>query len=229
METRLVPWSYSRLDTFKQCPKKFWHMNVAKDVPFEQSAAMKEGELQHKMLEDRVSKGTPIPAGYEPLEPIAQSVVRAPGKTFTELKMALDYHLQPCGYSDWKNAYGRVIVDVLKINGEAAWAGDYKTGKPTSDGLQLRINAAFLFAYYRDVDTVTTSYVWLKTRTVDTETYTRADLAKMWSDGILPEVDRLQEANKLNSWPAKANKFCAWCPVNKAGKCDQAGAPARFK
>jgi hypothetical protein len=222
-----LSWSFSRIDAHKTCPKKFWHISIRKDVPFEQTAAMKQGEIQHKMLEDYVSKGTPMPTGYEFLATVGDSFRNARGTKFTEFQMALTEDRRPCGYKDWDNAWVRGIIDVMVMDGPSAFVADYKTGNPTFDEMQLKLFAVMLFAHFPEIHTVTTAYIWLKTKTIDKCTYTRSQEAELWA-AILPDVDALQESNRLDYWPAKPNKFCAWCPVNRKGMCDKANAKPRW-
>lgn len=226
VETKIITWSFSRLDTFKKCPKQFAHSNIYKDVPFKETEATLEGTRQHEMLEARVSKGTPFPVGYEHLEAIAAPILNAPGQTFTELELALDIHRRPCGYRDWKNAWVRAILDVLKINGSIAWAGDYKTGKRSSNFDQLTLAALVLFAHYHDVETVVVSYLWLKTGEIDSRTFKRTQIPELWRS-FETDLEVYNEAHKLNNWPAKPSKLCAWCPANAMMKCDVAAAAPR--
>lgn len=218
-----IAYSHSRLNLFNECPKHFWHLNIKKDVIFQQTDAMRAGEVAHKQLELRVSEARPFAPGYEKYEPIAQAVLRAPGKTFTELKMTIDRQFQPCGYSDWGRAYGRAIVDVMKINRDTAWAGDYKTGSPGyGSEKQLKLSSLFTFIHFPDVQRVTASYIWLKSNTMNHQVYERAQMDSMWAD-ILPDVEALQTANRTQVWSARpSRRACSRCPVKAAGKCDYA-------
>jgi len=216
-----IPISYSRIATFKQCPKKLNEMSIAKTVPYVQSDAMRQGEIVHKMLEARVAHGTAFPHGYEHLEPIAASIVRAPGQTFAELALTFDRDLQSCGAREWDKAWLRVSVDVAKIYASIAWAGDYKTGNRNFDELQLKIYAAALFQAFPDLETVSTSYIWLKEKHLDEPTrYSRSDAPGIWNE-IFEYSKRIEEARRKNEWPATPNRFCKWCAVLKAGRCEE--------
>lgn len=232
-EVKPISWSHSRLDTFEKCPKQFWHMNIKKDVPYIESSEMAQGKLVHKMMEDRVGKGVAIPIDYAArLEPLAGSILAAPGKKFVEMQLALDWSRRPCGYRDWDRVACRIQVDVAVINGSSAWLGDYKTGNRKFDEAQLRLSAAGAFAHWPDVSTIKTSYIWLKgtepitEKSFDSCTYTRDELPDMWEE-IQPKVDRLQEANRTGNWVARPNRFCPWCAVNKKGLCNEASGPPR--
>lgn len=223
MEVKPIAWSHSRIKDLKQCPKLCQHKNVIKDIPFETSAAMEQGKLVHKMFEDRVSVAKPFPHGYEKYESVALPIIRAPGQTFTELQMTLTQAMTPTGWFA-KDAWCRVQVDVMKINGTFGWAGDYKTGKVDFDESQLELTAAVMMTLYQELEQVTTTFIWLRDGITNGNTYTRAQLPVLWSK-LLVEPTRMQEYNTTNQWPARPSYKCAYCPVNKLGKCQQAGAP----
>jgi hypothetical protein len=53
----MTAWSYSSISTFKQCPKKYYHLKVAKDVKDTSSEAMLYGNQVHKAAEDFIKEG----------------------------------------------------------------------------------------------------------------------------------------------------------------------------
>ena len=56
-----VQWSYSSLKTFQQCPKKYYHLKIAKDIVDQGGEAAVYGTLVHKAAEDYVRDSVPIP------------------------------------------------------------------------------------------------------------------------------------------------------------------------
>lgn len=221
MQPKRIPISYSRIDTFKTCPRRFHETVVAKTVPYVQSEAMRQGEIVHKMLEERVVSGKPLPRGYEYLEGIAETIHNAPGQTHCELGLTYTETLEPCGNRDWDRAWLRLSIDVAKIRGDVAWAGDYKTGTRHFDELQLKIYAAGMFQAFPDLDTVATSFIWLKEGHIDDPTiYRRSDAQAIWAE-IRNYSDQIEASNRDNLWPPQPNRFCKWCPVNAAGRCEE--------
>ena len=217
-----IAWSHSRLDTFQQCPRKLFEISIAKNVPFEQSTAMKQGEIVHKMLEDRISKGTPFPLGYEHLEKVVAPVlaVAGEGQCFTELALAWDKEFKSCGTRDWDRCWLRVSYDFAFLRNKTLFIFDWKTGNPSFSEAQLLLYAATAFLAFPDVEEVVTAFAWIKTNMLDSKTYYRTEVKTMW-EKILPEVQKLQDANALNIWPATKNKYCNWCAVKKAGRCPE--------
>jgi hypothetical protein len=220
--TRPIAWSFSRLDGFEQCPKKLNEISIKKLVPFKQSDAMKQGEIVHRMLEDRISKGTPFPVGYDHLEKVVAPIlaVASEGQCFTELALAWDKNFNSCGYKDWDNCWLRVSYDFAFLRGDTLCIFDWKTGNVDFKALQLQLYAATAFLAFPAVEKVVTAFVWLKPGIVDPMIYLRSQLPVLW-DEILPRVQKLQDANALDIWPATPNKYCRWCEVNKAGRCDE--------
>ena len=187
---------------------------------------MAEGKAVHKALELRIADGTPLPPQYHKYEPLALGILRTPGRALTESQMTLTQSLTPTGWFA-KDAWCRVMVDVMKINGANAWAGDWKTGKVKLDEHQLELTAAVIMTQYTEVQTVATSFIWLRDSILDSRTYHRDGLAKLW-DRLLVVPAQIQESAATNNWPANPSKrHCGYCPVNGLGKCAKAAAPFR--
>lgn len=223
--TKLMSWSHSRIDDFKRCPRMFFEKNIAKTVPFEQTEVMKEGDRVHKMLDQRIRNTVALPIDYKHLEPLVLSIVNAPGETMAEQRMTLSDKLQPTGwFSD--DAYCRVIVDVMKINRDRGFMGDWKTGKIKFDEHQLKLFAATGFLFYPSLTQITTAYIWLKSKALDPKVYRRADLPKMWSE-LLVEPTRMQDYANRNYWPERPGPSCRYCGVNKQRRCASAAEPYR--
>lgn len=220
MTDTILAWSHSRIDTFKKCPKMLWHQAIAKDVPFEQSEQMKWGDRVHKALEYRVRDKVPLSAEMAQYEPIAVSIERAPGNTLCENKITLNVALQPTGWFS-PDAYVRVIVDVMKLNGSVGFMGDYKTGKIKFDEAQLKLFAAAGFQAYPHINQWTTAYIWTQDKVIDPAVYKREQLPQLWEE-LLQEPKRLQEAYVMDHWPPKPGWHCGWCGANKFGKCESA-------
>lgn len=205
----LPAWTFSQLEKFETCPKQFYHVRVAKDVIESQTEATLWGSRVHTAMEDRIRDGTPLPEGMEQWEGFAKQICAMPGEKLAEEKMALDKSFQP---ADWDNAWTRGIADMLIVHGNKAATLDYKTGKRKLTH-QLMLYAAYTFAYYPEVETVTTGFVWLRDKKIDRETFTRADISTIWGT-FLPKVRKLEIAYEKDKWIARPSGLCnGWCPV----------------
>jgi hypothetical protein len=224
-----LAWSFSRLNTFDECPKQLFHTQVVKKgsserADFIQTQPMKDGNEVDDALTMRISRGTPLPEKFTPYEPIAAMVCAAPGVKLTQAKFALDQNLAPCGYSDWDRAFVRVIFDLAIINGDHAYIWDWKNGQIKISELQLKLFAAVGFKQFPELETIDTSFIWLKHGVTTDNLYQRREQPELWAE-IMPLVEQIQIAFKTNYWPAlpkRGKATCGWCPVNKAGLCASA-------
>lgn len=58
-------WSYSSITLFDQCPKKYYHLRVAKDIKEPESDAMMYGKDLHSAAEHYIRDDKPLPAKYD--------------------------------------------------------------------------------------------------------------------------------------------------------------------
>jgi len=210
-------WSHSALQTFEQCPRKYYYLKVAKSVKEVPSDAMTWGKTVHTHLEQRIRDGTPLPAILAPHEPIAAKIAASKGTVLVEQQLALTRDLQPTSWFD-KSVWLRCILDVAIIGKAKAVILDWKTGKRKFENDQLKLFAITTFHHHPEIDTVDTGFVWLKENKIDKETFTREQLPELWQE-FIPRVERLNLAFEHDRWPAKPSGLCSWCPVGK-DKCE---------
>lgn len=209
-------WTYSQLDTFESCPKKFYHTKVIRDVVEPPTEHTDWGVSVHTAFENWIKDGTALPEGMTQWQTLANKIAKMPGEKHPEVKFAIDRSFQPC---EWGNAWSRGIADLLVLRGDKAVVMDYKTGKrkPTE---QLNLYANYVLHKYPDVNTVHTGFVWLKEKkidwnvgTIDKKPITRETMPAVWQE-LLPRVRRLELAYENDKWPAKTSGLCkGWCPV----------------
>lgn len=202
-------WTYSQLDTFESCPRKFYHIKVKRDVADPPTVHTEWGTKVHAAFEGFVKDSVLLPEGMEQWQPLASKLANLPGDKLCEKQYALDRNFQP---TTWNKAWTRGVADLVVINGKNAIVADYKTGKrkPTE---QLDLYAAYVFHHHPDVQKVTTGFVWLKERKIDWQPRTRNELPIIWQS-LAPRVKKLENAYERDSWPAKTSGLCkAWCPV----------------
>jgi hypothetical protein len=205
-------WSYSKLKNFESCPKRHWHVDVAKDVKEPESEQLLWGNQVHKALAKRCSLGSALPPGMESYEKWCSRILTGEGNIYVEQQLAITKEFGP---TEWfgKDAWYRGIADVLKINGAVALAIDWKTGKLLDDPVQLALMAACIFAHHPGIQKIRTEFVWLKENTSSREDFDRATMAVMWRN-IWHRIEQLESAHKTTSYPAKPGYLCRrWCPV----------------
>lgn len=219
------PWSYSALTSFETCPKRYFHIKVAKDVHDRPGEAALWGSKVHKHLEDRVRDGTCLPESIAAYEKIVAPLVSSSGTKLVEEQMAVNVNLQPVAWTS-PDAWCRGIVDLglLSISKEKAVLIDWKTGKRKPDNDQLMLFAGLAFAHYAELRTVSTAFVWLKDSKIDKQHFERGDTTKIWT-AFIPRVQRLERAYQKTYFPPKPSGLCAkYCPVSK-NKCEFSGTP----
>jgi hypothetical protein len=205
----LKAWTYSHLEKFATCPKQFYHTNVVRDFVSPPTEATIWGKKVHDAFETRVRDGTALPEEMNRWEPLAKKLESLDGFKKCEVKMAVSKAFAP---AEWDSAWSRGIADLLVVRDNKALVFDYKTGKRKPSD-QLKLYAAYTFAYYPEVEKVKTTFVWLKDSKTDQEVFSRDEVPVLWRE-FLPKVAKLESAYERDSWPAKPSGLCKnYCPV----------------
>lgn len=212
-------WSYSSITLFDQCPKKYYHLRVAKDIKEPESEAMMYGTAVHQAAENFMRDGTPIPAKYDFMLPLLEKLKSIPGDKHCEMKMGIkkvDGRLAPCGFFD-KDVWYRGVADLIIINNEKGEARviDYKTGKSAkyADTKQLALMAACVFTHFPEVKIVKSGLLF-----VVSDEFVKADYKAEAGFNIFSELDGIlvarETAYETGVFNPKRNFSCkAWCPV----------------
>lgn len=203
--------SFSTVDMYKTCPKKYYHLKVLKDFKDSDSSFSGEGKEIHDALYQRVVKGTPLPLPLRHMEPMASRFAEKEGEKHGELQLALNRDFEPC---DWfaKDTYVRTIIDLLIINGTHALIVDWKTGKVRPKPEQLKLSAAVLARQMPELKTFTLAFVWVKHKEITPLKLELGNLPDVWTDWI-EMADEIEAAIKTTDFPAEPTPLCKWCPV----------------
>lgn len=224
METKLssiakslpITWSYSSLKTFEQCPKKYYHLRIAKDVKDEGSDATLYGQELHKAAEDYLKEDKPIPLKFKFVQNVIDAIKDIPGEKHCELKLGVkqtDTGYEPCGFFD-KGVWWRGIGDVVVIQDDVAFSLDYKTSKNAkyADLKQLDILAAALFTHFPQIKKIKSALAFV----VSNEFIRKEHFAEMrdsYFATFQPELDRLAAAEETGVWNTNTGPLCKFCPV----------------
>jgi RecB family exonuclease len=209
----MTPWSYSSIKTFEQCPKKYYHLRVAKDVEDEPGEAAEYGTAVHLAAEEFIRDGKPIPEKFAFIRPVVEQLSALPGEKYPELKLGMREDGTPCGFSD-EAVWWRGIADLLVIDGQRAWCVDYKTGKSAryADTKQLDLLASAVFAHYPQVDKVKSALVFVVSGELVTKTH-RASERSTYMSVFDEQLDQLEAAMDSGIFNPKASGLCSYCPV----------------
>jgi predicted RecB family nuclease len=212
----MTAWSYSSIKTFDQCPKKYYHLKVAKDVKDEGNDASRYGNDAHEAAEHHIKHGTPIPEKFKVMQPVVHTLAKFPGEKHTELKLGVRKTATgyaPCGFFD-KDVWWRGIVDLLITNGSTAHMVDYKTGKNAkyADMKQLDLMAGAVFVHYPEIQKVKSGLAFVVSNEFPKKTHTREHLdtyLAVFDD----QLEQLEDSMQNGVWNAKTSPLCGWCPV----------------
>ena len=211
-------WSYSSIKTFDQCPKKYYHLKIAKDIKDGDTTATLYGKSLHKAAEDFIATGVPIPAQYKFIEPILQSLKKIPGEAHCELKLGIAKRNGKFVSCDFfaKDVWWRGIADLVIVNKETGVAHlvDYKTSKNAkyADTKQLDLLAGAVFTQFPEVKEIKSALVFVVSN----------EFVKKKHEGVMrtaylsvmhSELIRLEAAMTTNVWNANSGPLCKFCPV----------------
>lgn len=212
----MTAWSYSSIKTFDQCPKKYYHLKVAKDVKDTPGEAAIYGTMVHEAAELYVRDGTPIPEKFAYMRPIVERLAAIEGDKHCELKLGVrktDAGYEPCGFFD-KGVWWRGIVDLVITNGTKAHMVDYKTGKSAkyADTKQLDLMAGAMFVHYPELETIKSALAFVVSKDLITKEHKREELDS-YLNVFADQLDRLEGAELSGVWNPKSGPLCGWCPV----------------
>jgi CRISPR/Cas system-associated exonuclease Cas4 (RecB family) len=210
-----LAWSYSRVECFEQCPRKFQLQNLikAENFKFRTNPITERGKAVHTSLENALL-GEPLPPELEHVAPIIAAIKAEYPEVQTERDIAFDRQLNMCDWFDTQVCWFRAQLDVLAINGTKAIIYDWKTGKVRDKPDQLRLYAAVVFLLYPEVQEVHTAFIFVDHTKICDATYTRDQFQSIW-DEFQERADLIQIANESNQWPPRKNHLCNWCDAKK--------------
>lgn len=212
-----VAWSFSSLKTFQQCPKKYYHTKVAKDVVEPDTTATLYGKSAHTVAEEFIRDGKPIPAQFAYLQPTLEVLNAIPGEKHCEFKMGLREDLTACGFFD-KDVWWRGVADLLVVNNDTgvAHSVDYKTSKSAryADTKQLDLVALGIFAHFPNIVRVKSALVFVVSKEfVKAEHH--ASMADKYIEKPRQDVARLEAALDNGVWNPVQGPLCRFCAVKQ--------------
>lgn len=218
MTTKKVTWSHSSLKQYEQCARQYHEVKILKKYPFVETEATRYGTVVHKVAEDYVAEGTPIPPEYEYVKATLDALIAKPGRKIAELQMALTQDLQVC---DWKakDAWVRGIADLLIIDDEnlTAWVVDYKTGNDKyPDRDQLRLMSIMVFKYFPHIRKVNSALLFVVKNSMVKHSMTVDEAEAEWWR-YRERVAKIEASVNNGVWNPTRTPLCNWCSV---GDCE---------
>lgn len=211
-------WSYSALKSYETCPKRHYHLKVAKDVVEPPSEHLDWGRQVHRAFEERVRDGVVLPTGMKQWEAMLAAYDKVPGERLAEQQYAVDSAFKPAAYFA-RDVFIRGQLDFIIVAPQKTGAlyADWKTGKEgEQDEEQLALSAFLLMCHHKTVQTVYATLVYLQRPPGQRDrlhTYTRAGLAGIYTR-FHDRVRAYQRAHDANDFPARPSGLCRrHCPV----------------
>ena len=204
----VAPWSFSRLKSFEQCPKQFYHMKIAKDYTESETEAMRYGTEAHLVAEEYIRDGKPVPDKFAYMKDVLEALNRRRGNKTTEIKMGLTVDLEPCKFRA-KDVWWRGIADLVITDGSTAWIVDYKTGKSAkyADKGQLELMALATFKFFPEIKSINAALIFTKAKKFIKHKYTDDMIDSLW-DKWLSKFKRMEVAYETDTWNAHPSGLC---------------------
>ena len=216
----MAAWSYSSITLFDQCPKKYYHLKVAKDIVEKDSEQIIYGKEVHLAAEEYIRDDKPIPEKFAYIKPMLDKLRAIPGEKLCENKLAVklttDGRLVPCEFFD-KDTYWRGVADLIILDRENQEARviDYKTGSSAkyADTKQLKLLAGAVFTHYPEIRVIKAGLLFVVSKDFIKEEYD-CHFRLAYFEQFRPLVQQLEDCHNNGVWNPKRNFSCkAWCPV----------------
>ena len=214
----MTAWSYSSLNTFKQCPKKYYHLRIIKDVKDQGSTATVYGQEVHKVAEEFIRDGIQVPKKYAFINGVLDALNKIEGEKLCELKLGVakteDGYEPVDFFAD--NVWWRGIADLVIINGDTAHSIDYKTSKNAkyADTKQLDAVAAGLFTHFPELKKIKSALAFVVSKEFIQKEHV-VEKKEEYFAAFEPDLERLEVAQESGVWNAISGPLCGWCPVTK--------------
>lgn len=210
------PWSFSKLDVYRNCPQKFKFQFIDK-FPSPSSTAMERGAKMHEEIEHYLN------GWAKELGPDTTAWKDA----FDALKLEDFKGEQALGFTkdwdklpDWFDArtWLRVKMDAYYRKHDEMVVIDFKSGKyriPSVDQIELYAIAGL--SIFPDVKDVKAEFWFLDANDVYTKLYQAADLLKLRKKYETAVAPMYQD----EKWEPTPSRECKWCSYSrtKGGKC----------
>lgn len=212
-----IVWSFSSLKTFQQCPKKYYHTKIARDVVEPDTQATLYGKTAHTIAEEYIRDGVPVPPAFAYMQPTLDALKKTEGEKLCEVKLGLTKDLEACDF-DAPDVWWHGIADLVVINQEkkVAHSVDYKTSKSAryADVKQLDLVACGLFAKFPEIQKVKSALIFLVSKEFVQATHYREMLPK-YMEKPSQDVARIEAARENGVWNPVSGPLCKFCAVHQ--------------
>lgn len=208
---KLPPWSFSSIKSFDQCPKKYYHLRVAKDFKEDENKEhLIYGKRFHEAAEKYIRDGEPLPEEFNFVKGALDNLNKMPGEKLCEFKMGLKEDLSACGFFD-QDVWWRGVADLIILDEEKGEARvlDYKTGKSTkyADTSQLELMALAVFKHFNTIKKVKAGLLFVIANQLVKDNYHVDNQEKMWTKW-LKDYERMKSSYANDVWNPRPSGLC---------------------
>jgi hypothetical protein len=212
-----VIWSYSSLKTFQQCPKKYYHTKILKDIVEPDTTATLYGKAAHTVAEEFVRDGVAIPEAFAYMKPVLEQLNSIEGEKHCEVKLGMTKTLESCDF-DAPNVWWHGVADLVIINKKTgtAFSVDYKTSKNAryADATQLDLVACGLFVKFPEIKKIRSALLFVVSKEfVKAEHH--AEMVTKYMQKPTKDVARIEAAISNGVWNPVEGPLCKFCSVKQ--------------
>lgn len=215
MSTKPIVWSFSSLKTFQQCPRKYYHTKILKDVREPDTVATLYGKSAHTVAEEYIRDGVPIPPQFEYMQGMLDQLKAIPGEKLCEVMLGLTKELEPCDF-DAPDVWWHGIADLVVLDEEKgiAHSVDYKTSKSAryADVKQLDLVAAAIFAKYPKIKTIKSALLFVVSKEFIKAKH-HAEMKEKYLEKPALDVARIEAARENGVWNPISGPLCRFCSI----------------
>jgi hypothetical protein len=193
-----IVWSFSSLKTFQQCPKKYYHTKIAKDIVEPDTTATLYGKSAHTVAEEYIRDDKPVPPQFSYMQETLDSLKAIPGEKHCEMQLG--------------------FADLVVINEEKkmAYSVDYKTSKSAryADVKQLDLVATGIFAKFPKIERIKSALLFVVSKEfVKAEHH--AVMVPKYVEKPARDVARIEAALENGVWNPVQGPLCRFCSVKQ--------------
>lgn len=216
---KFSPYSFSKIDSFVTCPRKFKYKYIDKadKKPQNMEPVLKGGAVHHILENYPGSSNHKLAPQYQHI--VDKFIQTEHGQKLLfrdstrEFDFGLDSNLLPCGYKD-KEAIFRGSVDYIFIEDGVLYLVDWKTGKykelKWQSYDQLMYYGLYFFQRYPNVNTICISYVYIEHENMHNDLTLERKYLNDYKTKLIKAISEI-ENEEVFPRTIKNYKLCDWC------------------
>lgn len=225
---KYAPYSFSKINCFKTCPKQFDYTyvnQIAPDESYTDPSFFQRGRFVHDYIAHRLNGGSGEVYGYETLdiddkmklmedaeETLSNDYVSMTydfTTTKVENEIRFNFNLLPTDFKKDVPFAIRGYVDYYAIEGEVGVLIDWKSGhlQEKSNYNQLELYALWIFQNYPKVKEIDMLFFYVEHQKFNIKTVTLEDVA-IFRNNLASDMSMIENTKEFNITPSKSCEYC---------------------